>query len=70
MEILWALFADNSVYKRIWAAGDCYCYNAGVEMEDVEGAEEVVGVFGVDNYWASLRRIPLQGQMRPVKQPV
>ena len=37
MEILWALFADNSVYKRIWAAGDCYCYNAGVEMEDVEG---------------------------------
>ena len=69
MEILWALFADNSVYKRIWAAGDCYCYNAGAGMGDVEGAEEVGG-FGVDNYWASLRRIPLQGQMRPVKQPV
>ena len=37
--------------------------------EDVEGVEEEAGVFGVYN-WASLRRIPLQGQMRPVKQPV
>ena len=69
MEILWALFADNSVYKRIWAAGDCYCYNAGAEMGDVEGEVEE-GVFGVDNYWASLRRILLRVQMRPVKQQV
>ena len=37
--------------------------------EDVEGVEEEAGVFGVYN-WASLRRILLRVQMRPVKQQV